>query len=94
MQLFGRREIRTSVDSITEENLIDVLNKALAIHSVNSMEIDYLYKYVRGDQPVLRRKKEIRPEICNRIVENHAAEITEFTSGILPWRTRDVCASR
>lgn len=81
MNLFGRSEIYTSVDAITRENVVRVLTKALAIHSKNSHEIDYLYRYMRGDQPVLYRKKTVRPEICAKIVENHAVEIAEFTSG-------------
>lgn len=79
--LFGRLEIMTSVDKITRNNVVAVLNNALAIHSVNSAQIDYLWKYMRGQQPILSRKKKIRPEICNRVVENHAAEIAQFTSG-------------
>lgn len=79
--LFGRMEIMTSVDEITHDNVVDVLTKALGIHSVNSAQIDYLWRYMRGQQPILQRKKKIRPEICNRIVENHAAEIVQFTSG-------------
>ena len=81
MPLFGRIEITTSVDAITHDNVVEVLTKALGIHSINSMQIDYLWKYMRGQQPILLRKKQIRPEICNKIVENHAAEITQFTSG-------------
>lgn len=79
--LFGRKEICTSVDQITKANVVQVLNKALAIHAMNSYQIDYLYRYMRGEQPILARKKTIRPEICNKIVENHASEITQFTSG-------------
>ena len=79
--LFGRLEIMTSIDKITRNNVVAVLNNALAIHSVNSAQIDYLWKYMRGQQPILSRKKKIRPEICNRVVENHAAEIAQFTSG-------------
>ena len=79
--LFGRREIVTPHSVITEENLLRVLSKAESVHRFNSNQIDYLYRYMRGDQPALRRVKKIRPEICNRIVENHAAEITQFISG-------------
>lgn len=79
--LFGRTEILSSVEKITRDNVVDVLNKALEIHRVNSAQIDYLWGYMRGQQPILSRKKQIRPEICNRIVENHAAEIAQFTSG-------------
>ena len=79
--MFGRVEIRTSVDKITKKNLRSVLEKALAVHRLNSVAIDYLYRYMRGDQPVLYRKKDVRPEICNKVVENHASEIVQFTSG-------------
>ena len=80
-RLFGRKEILTGVDSIHKGNLIRELSNALAIHHKNAGEIDYLYKYMRGRQPILGRTKKVRPEICNRVVENHAAEITQFTSG-------------
>ena len=80
LELFGRREITTPVDKITRRNLVQVLAKAVSIHKENSAEIDYLYWYERGKQPILSRTKEVRPEINNRIVENHAAEITQFTS--------------
>lgn len=79
--LFGRTEIITPVEEITRDNVCDVLSKALLIHQTNSYQIDYLYRYMKGDQPILTRTKKVRPEICNKIVENHAAEITQFTSG-------------
>lgn len=47
----GRRIIKTSVTEITDENVVDVLRKALATHELNRSEIDYLWKYYRGDQP-------------------------------------------
>lgn len=81
--MFGRRIIKTSVTEITEDNVVDVLNKAMATHSINRSEIDYLWKYYRGDQPILRRKKDVRPEICNKIVENRANEIVSFKVGYL-----------
>lgn len=81
MNLFGRRKICTAEEKITRENLIQVLEEALQVHALNSAEIDYLWKYARGGQPILERKKEVRPEICNRVVENHAMEIAQFTSG-------------
>ena len=79
--LFGRTEIITPVEEITRNNVCDVLGKALLVHQTNSFQIDYLYRYMKGDQPILTRTKKVRPEICNKIVENHAAEITQFTSG-------------
>ena len=79
--MFGRRTIYTAEETITRENLPQVLRDALAVHSENSAEIDTLWRYTRGDQPVLSRKKKVRREICNKVVENHAMEIVQFTSG-------------
>ena len=45
---------------------------------VQTCALPILYHYVSGDQPVLYRQKDVRPEINNRIVENHALEINRF----------------
>ncbi len=82
-RMFGRRVIKTSVTEITKENVLEVLQKALSVHELNRSEIEYLWNYYKGDQPVLRRTKEVRPEICNRIVENRANEIVSFKVGYL-----------
>ena len=81
--MFGRRIIKTSVTEITEDNVVDVLNKAMATHSINRSEIDYLWKYYKGEQPIRHRVKDVRPEICNKIVENRANEIVSFKVGYL-----------
>ncbi len=82
-QMFGRRVIKTSVTNITPENVVDVLLKALSVHALNRSEIDYLWEYYKGKQPILHRQKEVRPEITNRIVENRANEIVSFKVGYL-----------
>lgn len=82
-QMFGRRVIKTSATNITSENVVDVLLKALSIHALNRSEIDYLWEYYKGKQPILHRQKEVRPEITNRIVENRANEIVSFKVGYL-----------
>lgn len=79
--LMGRRRIYTSERDITDANIVDVLEKAFMTHSWNANEIVYLRRYYRGDQPILAREKDVRPEINNRIVENHAAEIVSFKVG-------------
>lgn len=79
----GRRVIKTSVKAITDENVTEVLQKALGTHELNRSEIDYLYKYYKGDQPIRHRVKDVRPEICNKIVENRANEIVSFKVGYL-----------
>lgn len=82
-RLFGRRVIYTEVTEINAGNIIDVLQKALFVHLANQADIDYLYRYYRGDQPILYRKKEVRPEINNMVVENRANEIVSFKTGYL-----------
>lgn len=82
-QMHGRRVIKTSVSEITRDNVVEVLQKALSTHALNRSEIDYLWNYYRGKQPILHRTKEVRPEICNRIVENRANEIVSFKVGYL-----------
>lgn len=79
--MFGRTVITSSEPSIDETNVVEVLKKAITVHTTNQNDIDYLWKYHKGDQPVLYRVKEIRPEICNKKVENHALEIVEFKTG-------------
>lgn len=81
--LFGRRVIYTDVTEVTTGNVIDVLQKALFVHLQNQADIDYLYRYYRGDQPILNRDKDVRPEINNKIVENRANEIVSFKVGYL-----------
>ena len=79
--LFGRRQIKTSETAITAENVVKVLSSAYTTHLANRDEIEYLYKYYKGAQPVLERVKEIRPEICNQIIENRANQIVNFRVG-------------
>jgi SPP1 family phage portal protein len=80
---FGRRKIFTDVDTITDKNVVEVLRKALVTHLKNKSEIEYLYAYYKGRQPILNRTKEVRPEILNKVVENRANEIVSFKVGYL-----------
>lgn len=79
----GRTVIYTDVSVIDKSNVVQVLKKALETHEVNKNEIQYLYDYYRGKQPILNRVKEIRPEINNKLVENRANEIVSFKVGYL-----------
>ena len=83
MQLHGRRMIKTDESEVTIENVVPVLRKALPFHWKNRSEINYLWHYFKGRQPILNRVKLVRPEIANRIVENRADEIVSFKSGYL-----------
>ena len=81
--MYGRRVITTDVTEITAGNVVSVLEEAMKLHEPNRSEIDYLWKYYKGNQPILQRKKTVRPEICNKIVENRANEIVSFKVGYL-----------
>lgn len=80
---FGRKKIFTDQDEITRSNVVDALKRAYAVHITNRDEISYLYDYYKGKQPILGRKKEVRPEINNTLVENRAYEIVSFKVGYL-----------
>lgn len=82
-QMNGRRIIMSSEHEITRDNVLKVLGKSLLVHNINRSEIQYLWDYYRGKQPVLNRTKDVRPEICNKIVENRANEIVSFKVGYL-----------
>lgn len=83
MDLHGRHVIYTDYDDINEDNLLEILSKAFDVHQQNRAEIQYLYDYYKGNQPILERTKDYRPEICNKIVENRANEIVSFKVGYL-----------
>ena len=83
LNYYGREPIYTDVTAVTAENLLDVLQKAFKVHTLNRSDIDYLYNYYKGKQPILERTKEFRKDICNVVVENHANEIVSFKTGYL-----------
>ena len=81
--MYGRKMITTDATEITESNVVSELKKAITKHLTNRGEIEYLWNYYRGKQPILSRTKDVRPEICNKIVENRANEIVSFKVGYL-----------
>ena len=83
MALYGRHMIKSDETEVNSGNVVDILNKALIFHQRNRIDINYLWWYYRGIQPILSRTKEVRPEINNRIVENRANQIVSFKSGYL-----------
>lgn len=83
MGCFGRKKIFTDVTEVTRDNVLEVLRKALITHWSNKADMEYLYAYYKGRQPILNRKKKVRPEIQNNVVENRANEIVSFKVGYL-----------
>lgn len=81
--LNGRKVIYSLYQEVTDENIIDILEEAYPIHVTNKAQIEYLFNYYKGIQPILQREKVVRPEINNKIVENHANAIVQFKTGYL-----------
>lgn len=83
--LKGRRKITTDVTSAELKGDLDklyqVINVAMDTHIKNKREIDYLIDYAKGNQPILQKQKDIRPEINNTLVLNHAEMITRNIVG-------------
>lgn len=74
---FGRQIITTNKAVIDANNVVEELNNALKVHRMNAVEIDYLDKYYTGDQPILYRQKQNRPEVNNKVVANLALYAVE-----------------
>lgn len=79
--LHGRKTIFSEEKTITEENIAKVIEKAMQIHETNRKDIDYLYNYRKGKQPIIHKVKDVREEINNKIVENRADEAVNFYLG-------------
>ncbi len=78
-KLCGRRVLcATQPKTLDKDSVAAILNDVLPYHYENVCDITYLHDFVRGDQPILRRVKEVRPEIKNIVVENRAFEIVKF----------------
>ena len=81
--LYGRTVLYTDVMEVDSSNIGEVLAAAIEDHDQNSNDIDYLYQYYKGDQPINQREKTYNTEINNKIVSNIAAEIVDFKIGYL-----------
>jgi len=77
-EMTGRKQIFTNEPVINGGNVVDVLNKAMQIHTRNRADIKYLEQYARGVQPILDRIKTVNAEINNKIVVNIANQIVTF----------------
>jgi len=81
--LFGRRVLYTDVTEITADNVASVVQNVFPDHVANVDEINYLYNYYKGKQPILERVKKVREDINSKVVTNYANEIVSFKVGYL-----------
>ena len=77
----GRKEIYTSFDEVTRENLGELMNHVMNVHAINKRACEKLYDIERGKQSILERVKEVRPEINNKVVTNIAHMVKAFKVG-------------
>lgn len=84
MNFKGRQVIRVDVkpdDLLNLDVLVKVINKGMEVHNTNANQIKWLINYYKGEQPILSKKKDIREEINNKLVLNHAQMITRKITG-------------
>lgn len=81
--LTGRTKILSPVKEVTADNIKTVLEKALAIHSQNAGQINYLYNYYKGCQDIRNKQKYARENINNKVTVNRANEIVTFKTAYL-----------
>lgn len=78
---YGRKIAYADVEEITEDNIVSVVGSCVGDFNWNKRIFKYLWDYYKGDQPIRYRKKVVRDDVNNPIVENHAWEIVRFKNG-------------
>ena len=74
-------DVNTENTSENAKIIGDILTHIWSSHTQNANEIDYLEKYYRGYQPILGKRKDIRPTINNIVLENNAYFVVNFKVG-------------
>lgn len=78
---YGRKIAYADVEEINESNIVSVIGSCIGVFNYNKSIFKYLWDYKNGDQPTRYRKKTMRDDVNNPIVENHAWEIVRFKNG-------------
>ena len=78
---YGRKIAYANVEEVDQSNILEIVGETLGIFYFNKQIIKYLWDYYKGDHPIRYRKKIVRDDIVNKIVENHAYEIVQFKTG-------------
>ena len=64
---YGRKVLYTTAETITQDNILKVVGDVIRNFYYNKTIIDYLWRYYKGDQPVLYRTKVANDDIINKI---------------------------
>lgn len=77
----GRAEILTAQREVTDDNVIEIIKKALPVFRSNARDCQFLLDYELGKQPLQRKtEKKVMTWIDYQNVDNVAKEITDFWS--------------
>ena len=77
----GRHKIILDYEEVTQENVVEVLQKAIPWHTRNVKDVEYLIDYFLGDQDILRRSAPTTSTVNNQVVVNYALPITREIIG-------------
>lgn len=78
---YGRQRIILDYPEVDENNLFEVMGKALGIHKQNAQDCEYLIQYFLGYQDILNREMNSTSNINNTTVVNFAYPITREIVG-------------
>ena len=79
----GRTTLYTDYEKATADNIIDIIDEQFMDIYQNYIDIKMLKNYEKGLQPIWHREKEVRSDINNKVVINHAHEFKEFKKGFI-----------
>ena len=91
--LTGRSFIYTDKTEIDCSNVAEVLRDAISYHDLNKVNIDYLFKYWKGEQPILSRVKKNSPEHKQQSSCKSCGRNRFFQSWLCFRRTLTICQS-
>lgn len=78
---YGRKIAYANAEEVNENNILKIVGDCIGVFYWNKAIFKYLWDYKNGDQPIRYRKKRMRDDVNNPIVENHAWEIVRFKNG-------------
>lgn len=82
-RLFGRRVIYYDNVEITRSNVREIVSRVMPIHQQNRAEIEKLYQIYRGRHAILKKTKQFREDINNKIIIGFPNQIVTFKTGYL-----------
>lgn len=89
-----KRDNMYGYEVLNRDNIVTALNLALAQHFDNARDIHFLVDYFKGDQSILHRTKEARPDVDNRVVINYANTFTRDIIGYIYGKPMQYVARR